>query len=100
LPDGATINNKDAFLYGGAITLETEIFVTDWLVLLANIRERTLAGSSVGLFNTQLGLGLRLIFSLLRRRNAEDFPVSSRKMRQVFKPDLKTDVRHFFVAIA
>jgi hypothetical protein len=59
LPDGAIINNKDAFLYGGALTLETEIFVTDWLVLLANIRERALAGSSVGLFNTQFGLGLK-----------------------------------------
>jgi hypothetical protein len=63
LPDGATINNKDAFLYGGAITLETEIFVTDWLVLLANIRERALAGSSVGLFNTQFALGVKFIIN-------------------------------------
>jgi hypothetical protein len=63
LPDGATINNKDAFLYGGAITLETEIFVTDWLVLLANIRERAVAGSSVGLFNTQFGLGIKFIIN-------------------------------------
>jgi hypothetical protein len=63
LPDGATINNKDAFLYGGAITLETEVFLTDWLVLLANIRERALAGSSVGLFNTQFGLGLKFIIN-------------------------------------
>ncbi|MDR2384230.1 MAG: conjugal transfer protein TraO [Tannerella sp.] len=63
LPDGATINNKDVFLYGGAITLETEVFVTDWLVLLANIRERVLAGSSVGLFNTQFGLGVKFIIN-------------------------------------
>jgi hypothetical protein len=61
LPDGATINNKDAFLYGGAITLETEIFVTDWLVLLANIRGRALEGSSIDVFNTQFGLGLKFI---------------------------------------
>jgi hypothetical protein len=63
LPDGATINNKDAFLYGGAITLETEIFVTDWLVFIANIRERALAGSSIGLFNTQFGLGVKFIIN-------------------------------------
>jgi hypothetical protein len=63
LPDGATINNKDAFLYGGAITLETEVFITDWLVFLANIRERALAGSSVGLFNTQFGLGIKFIIN-------------------------------------
>jgi hypothetical protein len=63
LPDGATINNKDAFLYGGAITLETEIFLMDRLALLANIRERALAGSSVGLFNTQFALGIKFIIN-------------------------------------
>jgi hypothetical protein len=63
LPDGATINNKDAFLYGGAITFETEIFLTDWLVLLANIRERALGGSSIDVFNTQFGLGLKFIIN-------------------------------------
>jgi hypothetical protein len=63
LPDGAIINNKDAFLYGGAITLETEVFITDWLAFIANIRERALAGSSVGLFNTQFGLGVKFILN-------------------------------------
>jgi hypothetical protein len=63
LPDGATINNKDAFLYGGAITLETEVFITDWLVFLANIRERALGGSSIDVFNTQFGLGLKFIIN-------------------------------------
>jgi hypothetical protein len=63
LPDGATIQNKDAFIYGGAITLETEVFLTDWLVFIANIRERALAGSSVGVFNTQFGLGLKFIIN-------------------------------------
>jgi hypothetical protein len=59
LYNGATINNADAFLYGGALTLETEIFITDRLVLLANIRERLLMGSSVGRLNTQLGMGIK-----------------------------------------
>jgi hypothetical protein len=61
--DGATVRNKDGFLYGGALTLETEIYLTDRLVLLAEIRERALGGSSVGLFNAQLGLGLKLIIN-------------------------------------
>jgi hypothetical protein len=63
LPDGAAILNKDAFLYGGAITLETEIFVTDRLVFLANIRGRALAGSSIDVFNTQFGLGVKFILN-------------------------------------
>jgi hypothetical protein len=61
--DGATINNKDGFLYGAALTFETEIFLADRLVLLINVRERLLAGSSVGKFNTQFGIGLRFMIN-------------------------------------
>jgi hypothetical protein len=61
--DGATINNSDAFLYGGALTLEMEIYLTDRLVLLANVRERLLAGSSVGKLNTQAGVGIKIIIN-------------------------------------
>jgi hypothetical protein len=63
LPDGATINNKDAFLYGGAVTLESEIYLTDRVVLLCNILERLLAGSSAGKLNTQLAFGLKIIIN-------------------------------------
>lgn len=63
LYDCATITNSDNFIYGGALTLEAEIYLTDRLVLLANVRERMLAGSSVGLFNTLPGLGLRFIIN-------------------------------------
>jgi hypothetical protein len=51
LPDGATIENKDAFLHGAALTLETEILLTGWETLLLNAREQILFGSSVGKFN-------------------------------------------------
>jgi hypothetical protein len=61
--DGATVNNKEAFLYGGALTLETEIYLSDRLVLLCNIRERLLAGSSVGKLNMQIGFGLKFIIN-------------------------------------
>jgi hypothetical protein len=63
LPDGATIQNADAFIYGGALTIEMETFLTDWAVLLVNVRERVLFGSSVGKFNTQIGLGIRIIIN-------------------------------------
>jgi len=61
LPDGATIENSDAFLWGAALTLETEIYLTDRIILLANIRERWLSASSVGKLNTQFGLGIKFI---------------------------------------
>jgi hypothetical protein len=61
--DGATVQNKDGFLYGGAITLEAEIFLTDRLILLVNVRERFLEGSSVGKLNTLWGVGLKFIIN-------------------------------------
>ena len=63
LSDGATINNNDTFLFGGALTLEMEVYITDRLVLLANVRERFLTGSSVGKLNTQFGLGIKVVIN-------------------------------------
>ena len=61
--DGATLENKDKFLWGAALTLETEIYLIDRLVLLVNIRERLLSGSSIGNLNTQFGLGIKVIIN-------------------------------------
>ena len=63
LLDGATILNKDAFLWGAALTLELETYISDRLVLLANIRQRLLSGSSVGKLNTQFGIGVKFIIN-------------------------------------
>ena len=58
-----TVNWGDRmlFVYGGAITLELEAYLTDRIVLLAGIRERVLWGSSLDLFTTQFGLGVKFI---------------------------------------
>ena len=61
LYDGSKLLVKDAFIYGGAITLELETYVTDRIVLLANIRERALWGGSMSVFTTQFGLGVKFI---------------------------------------
>ena len=63
LPDGSLLTTKDAFIYGGAVTLELESYITDRIVLLASIRERCLWGSKVGLFSTQFGLGVKFIIN-------------------------------------
>lgn len=63
LPDGATLRNQDAFIYGGAITLELETYLSDRVVLLLNARERVLWGSSIGHFHTQFGVGLKFIIN-------------------------------------
>jgi hypothetical protein len=61
--DGSTITSEDNYLYGGALTDEVETYLSDRIVLLLNVRERILGGSSVGLFHTQIGCGLKFIIN-------------------------------------
>ena len=63
MPDGSMLLDRDAFVYGGALTLELETYITDRIVLLASVRERALWGSSLGVFATQFGLGLKFILN-------------------------------------
>lgn len=61
--DGSALQHKDSFLYGGAITLEVEAYLTDRLVLLLSGRERILWGTTSGHFHTQFGVGLKFIIN-------------------------------------
>lgn len=61
--DGSTLQSKDAFIYGGALSLELESYLTDRIVLLINARERVLWGSPTGHFHTQYGIGLKFIIN-------------------------------------
>lgn len=63
LYDGSTLRHKDAFIYGGAITLELETYLSDRIVLLLTGRERILWGNSTGHFHTQFGIGLKFIIN-------------------------------------
>ena len=36
------LHDRDAFIYGGALTLDVECYVADRIALLANLRERCL----------------------------------------------------------
>jgi hypothetical protein len=61
--DGSTITSDDNFLCGGAVTFEIETFLSDRIVLLLNVRERILGGSSISLFHTEIGAGLKFIIN-------------------------------------
>ena len=61
--DGSTLQSRDRFVYGGAITLEIETYLSDRVVLLLTGRERILFGSDVSKFHTQLTVGLRFIIN-------------------------------------
>ena len=57
--DGATIQNKDVFVYGAAVTFEPQLFLSDRVALLLNVRERMLQNAS-SKFNTQFGAGIKI----------------------------------------
>lgn len=59
--DGSTIEGRDGFIGGGAVTLELEAFITDRIVFLVNARERAVSGSSIGRFHFLAGAGIKLI---------------------------------------
>ena len=61
--DGATLHARDRFVYGGAVTLDMEIYIADRIALLANIRERCLWGGDTKKFHTQYGLGIKFIIN-------------------------------------
>lgn len=61
--DGATLRNKDAFIYGCAATLEMEVYLSDAVALTASLRERFLWGGSTGTFRTQYGIGIKFILN-------------------------------------
>lgn len=63
LYDGSRLNNKDAFIYGCAATLEMEVYLADRIALTASVRERFLWGGSTGHFHTQYGVGIKFIIN-------------------------------------
>lgn len=63
LYDGSTIENKDAILYGGALSLEIEAFLSDRTILLIHGRERLLFGSSINKIHLQMGIGIKFIIN-------------------------------------
>lgn len=63
LYDGSTLTSEGAFVYGAAITLEMETYLSDRVVLILSARERLLLSSSVGKFHTQLGIGVKFIIN-------------------------------------
>ncbi|MDD4264723.1 MAG: conjugal transfer protein TraO, partial [Firmicutes bacterium] len=57
------LRNQDRFIYGGAITLEMECYLSDRVIFLLTARERVLWGTTTGQFHTQFGAGVKFIIN-------------------------------------
>jgi len=62
LPDGSTLHNGDAIIYGGAITLQVDFYLSDNFALGVNIKERFVFGNSTGHFRFSYGVQLKYVF--------------------------------------
>lgn len=63
LRDGATLLNSDAFLWGGALSMSVEGYLSDRVMLLLRLKERCLPSSTTGAFHTQIGIGFRILIN-------------------------------------
>lgn len=61
LSDGATLHNSDAFIYGGAVKIQADFYLSDRIALTANLKERFIFGNSTGHCQFSYGLGIRLM---------------------------------------
>lgn len=62
LSDGATLNANDAFIYGGAVTLAADFYLSDNFALGVNLKERFIFGNDTGHFRFQYGISAKMTF--------------------------------------
>lgn len=62
LRDGSTIQAKDAFIYGGAVTLSADFFLSDHVALGAHLKEKFVFGNDTGPFLFAYGIHLKYQF--------------------------------------
>lgn len=61
LSDGATLHDGDNFIYGGALNLQAEFYLSDKIALTAGLKGRFTFGSDVQVYHTAYGVGVKFI---------------------------------------
>ena len=61
LSDGSTLHDGDNFIYGGALNLQAEFYLSDKIALTANVKGRFTFGSDVQIYHTTYGVGVKFI---------------------------------------
>ena len=62
LDHGAALRMCESFIFGGAVTLEAEGYLSDRIALLIRLRERFMWGGASGRCHFQYGAGIKYIF--------------------------------------
>lgn len=61
LSDGSTLHDGDNFIYGGALNVQAEFYLSDKIALTANVKGRFTFGSDVQIYHTTYGVGVKFI---------------------------------------
>lgn len=61
LSDGSTLHDGDNFIYGGALNLQAEFYLSDKIAMTASVKGRFTFGSDVQLYHTSYGVGVKFI---------------------------------------
>jgi len=61
LSDGSTLHDGDNFIYGGALNLQAEFYLSDKIAMTANVKGRFTFGSDVQIYHTTYGIGVKFI---------------------------------------
>jgi hypothetical protein len=61
LSNGAMLNNSSSTIYGAEMLLEFEYYLDDRYVVLVTVKERAMGGSTVNIFQTVFGVGIKYI---------------------------------------
>ena len=61
LSDGSTLHDGDNFIYGGALTLQADFYLSDKIALTAHVKGRFTFGSDVQIYHTTYGVGVKFI---------------------------------------
>lgn len=62
LSDGATLKAEDAFIYGGAVSVAADFYLSDNFALGLNLKERFIFGNDTGHFRFQYGISAKMTF--------------------------------------
>ena len=61
LSDGSTLHDGDNFIYGVALTLQADYYLSDKIALTAHVKGRFTFGSDVQIYHTTYGVGVKFI---------------------------------------
>ena len=63
LYDGARMTYEDRFIFGGAISGQLDVYLSDRVIFLLNLKQNGILGTTAENFHTHIGIGFKFIIN-------------------------------------